>query len=75
MSNRETFPKAKDDNDFSLLYRDPETFHYNLFFTIATVAIAKIHVYKILRWFPISPTLSGQGLASYQHALCFQAYE
>ena len=27
------------------LYRDPETFHGHLFFTIATVAIVKIHVY------------------------------
>ena len=29
----------------TFLYRDPETFHDNLFFTIATVPIVKIHVY------------------------------
>ena len=29
----------------TLLNRDPETFYNNLFFMIASVAIAKIHVY------------------------------
>ena len=40
------FSEKKDDKfQFTLLYRDPETFYDHLFFTIAIVAILKIHIY------------------------------
>ena len=38
--NKERFPETKDDNNFNGL--NSETFHKNIFFTIAIAAIAKV---------------------------------